>query len=172
MRGAKAQEEDLAVRHSTQPSSPSPIDQANRATDSMLYTIYLIHSPDVPFIRDERLELLETPFVVSIVTSPAPNAGEALKRDPNAGPRVKEALLRRAGHVLAAMADQGHRHLVLGAWGCGVFQNDPTVVANAFADWLDSPVFQGAFERVVFAVYDGSKERPRYRAFEKRFGAA
>ena len=35
--------------------------------------------------------------------------------------------------VLAVARDQGHRALVLGAWGCGVFRNDPAQVAAAFA---------------------------------------
>ena len=65
---------------------------------------------------------------------------------------------------------EGHTTLVLGAWGCGVFRNDPVVVAAAFADWLQSPTFEGAFERVVFAVYGRSREGANFEAFQARFG--
>lgn len=172
IRGAKAQEEDLArcsALYACLIEHREYYDE-NRATDSLLYTDHLIYSPDVPFFRDERLELLEHPFTLSIITSPAPNAGEALARDPGAGPAISEALHRRAAHVLAAAAKHGHRCLLLGAWGCGVFRNDPREVADVFARWLEHPRFQGAFSRVVFAVYDRGRDRPNYSAFAERFG--
>lgn len=173
IRGAKAQEEDLArcsalyaclIEH-------REYYDANRASDSLLYTDHLIYSPDVPFFRDERLDLLEQPFTLSIITAPAPNAGEALARDPGARPAIREALHRRTALVLAAAAKHGHRCLLLGAWGCGVFRNDPREVADVFARWLEHPRFQGAFSRVVFAVYDRGRDRPNYSAFAERFGS-
>ena len=38
--------------------------------------------------------------------------------------------------VLRVMTAQRHRTAVLGAWGCGVFRNDPREVGTAFAEWL------------------------------------
>lgn len=49
---------------------------------------------------------------------------------------LKATLTHRAGTILAVAKNQGHRHLVLGAWGCGVFGNHPGHVADAFATWL------------------------------------
>ncbi|MEM8808409.1 MAG: TIGR02452 family protein, partial [Cyanobacteria bacterium P01_G01_bin.38] len=49
-----------------------------------------------------------------------------------AGPEIETALRRRAGIVLAIARDQGHRSLLLGAWGCGVFRNSPSQVADTF----------------------------------------
>lgn len=43
--------------------------------------------------------------------------------------------------------------LVLCAFGCGFFENDPTRVANLFKRWLDE--HPGLFERVVFAIAGG-----------------
>jgi uncharacterized protein (TIGR02452 family) len=169
--GAKAQEEDLArcsalyaclIEHRAYYDT-------NRATPSMLYTDHLIYSPDVPFFRDERLELLPAPFLVSILTSPAPNAGEARKRGESAR-AIRATLARRAEQVLRVAAHHGHRVLVLGAWGCGVFQNDPREVAAVFAELLASPALERAFARVVFAVYDRSKAQENRRAFAERFG--
>ena len=168
--GAKAQEEDLArcsALYTCLLRQPRYY-EVNRATASMIYTDHLIYSPDVPFFRDERLALLDAPFTLSIVTAPAPNAGEALRRDRGAKAEIREALDRRAAYVLAAMALHGHRTLVLGAWGCGVFRNDPREVADVLARSIVHPRFEGAFDRVVFAVYDRSKERANLRAFEER----
>jgi uncharacterized protein (TIGR02452 family) len=170
LRGAKAQEEDLArcsALYTCQLTQRAYYDE-NRADGSMLYTDHLIYSPDVPFFRDERLALLEAPFLVSILTAPAPNAGEAAHR--GEGGRVRATLDARAGKVLAVAAAHEHRCLVLGAWGCGVFRNDPSEVAGVFARWLGHERFRGAFDRVVFAVYDRGKGQPNLRAFEERFG--
>ena len=63
---------------------------------------------------------------------------------------------------------QAARRLVLGAWGCGVFRNDPAMAADAFGVWLASPRFAGAFDAVTFAVYDPSKTRGTLAAFADR----
>ena len=60
-----------------------------------------------------------------------------------------------------------HRRLVLGAWGCGVFRNDPAVVATAFARALQPTA---SFDQVVFAVYDRQPGSPVYQAFADILG--
>jgi uncharacterized protein (TIGR02452 family) len=170
--GARAQEEDLArvsALYACQLAQPAYY-EANRATPSMLYTDHLIYSPDVPFFRDDRFELLDAPFLVSIITSPAPNAGEAMRRDSGAAQNIHSTLESRAGHILAVAADRGHRTLVLGAWGCGVFRNAPTEVAAAFHQWLFGR-FRGAFDHVVFAIYDRSRDRSTLAAFQRQFSS-
>jgi uncharacterized protein (TIGR02452 family) len=168
--GAKAQEEDLArcsALYTCQLTQRAYYD-ANRAHGSLLYTDHLIYSPGVPFFRDDRLDLLEQPFACSIVTAPAPNAGEALRRDVSRA-AISEALDRRTGKVLAVVEDNAERCLVLGAWGCGVFRNDPAEVAAVFARWLATPRFAAAFDRIVFAIYDRSAKQTTLRAFEQQF---
>jgi len=132
----------------------------------MLYTDHMIYSPAVPFFRDERLDLLPAPFLVSMITSPAPNAGEHLRRDARGHAAISAALTRRAERVLRVLAHHGQRVLVLGAWGCGVFRNDPTEVATVFNNWLHAPEYLGAFDRVVFAIYERSRDQPTVRAFQ------
>jgi uncharacterized protein (TIGR02452 family) len=167
--GARAQEEDLARASALYPCqlSQRAYYDANRACGSMLYTDHVLHSPDVPFVRDEGGAWLEAPFLASVITAPAPNAGEARGRE--RGDRVRAALASRAGKVLAVARARGHRAVVLGAWGCGVFRNDPRHVADAFARWLAAARYAGAFDRVTFAVYDRGAGRPTLRAFEERF---
>src|SRR5579859_1522373 len=71
----------------------------------------------------------------------------------------------RAARVLAVAAAHGHRTLVLGAWGCGVFRNDPAVVAAAFAALLARA--SGRFDHVVFAVLDHQHGAPTHAAFTR-----
>lgn len=174
--GAKAQEEDLARASALYECLLTQREyyEVNRATSSLLYTDHIIYSPEVPFFRDDRLGLLDEPYLCSIITAPAPNAGQFLRHEHGASARrrLSEVLSRRAAKVLAVAAEEGRRCLVLGAWGCGVFQNNPHEVAEVFARHLAEPGFAGAFERVVFAIYDRSKARATLRAFEERFGAS
>jgi len=69
--------------------------------------------------------------------------------------------------VLAVAARHGLRELVLGAWGCGVFRNDPAEVAAAFDDAL--ALYGAAFGRVVFAVWDRTASSANRAAFADRF---
>jgi uncharacterized protein (TIGR02452 family) len=166
--GATAQEEDLARKSALYPCllTQRAYYDENRAQPSRLYTDNLIYSPDVPFFRDEDLALVDEPFFCSILTSPAPFARAALRLDPGAQPAIHETLVRRAGHVLRVAAEHRHETLVLGAWGCGAFGNDPEVVAGVFADLLNAPSMRGAFARVTFAVYDRSPDQRTLQAFQ------
>ena len=48
------------------------------------------------------------------------------------------------------------RHQPEGAWGCGVFRDDPNEVASWFASKLKEPAYHGVFETVYFAVLDNT----------------
>jgi uncharacterized protein (TIGR02452 family) len=124
----------------------------------------------VPWFRTRSRDEPHTLFLASVITAPAPNAGVVLSREPAASVELEYALRRRAGLVLGVAADNGHRNLLLGAWGCGVFRNSPSLVADAFGTWLESPAFAGVFDRAVFAIYDTTKPQSTIEAFRQRFG--
>ncbi|MCP3753638.1 TIGR02452 family protein [Streptomyces sp. TBY4] len=166
VRGAKAQEEALcraSALYETLLEAPEYY-AVHRAEVSTFYTDRVIHSPGVPVFRDDRGELLDTPFRAGFLTSPAPNAGTIRRQEPDRVPEIPGALERRARLVLEVAALHGYRGLVLGAWGCGVFQNEPAQVAEAFRGLLAGP-FAGVFERVVFGVLDRKPETRE--AFER-----
>jgi len=169
--GAKAQEEDLCRCSGLYPCliSQHGYYEANRKNESAIYTDHLIYSPNVPWFRTRSRDDPHTLFLASVITAPAPNAGVVLSREPDALTKIEAALRRRAGLVLAVAAANGHRTILLGAWGCGVFRNDPALVADAFGNWLESDKFAGAFDRAVFAIFDRSKDRATLAAFKQRF---
>lgn len=141
-----------------------------------LYTHRVIHSPGVPVFRDDGGRLLDEPYRVAFLTAAAPNAGVLLSRAPERAAELPRALAVRAERVLEVAALHGHRRLVLGAWGCGVFRNDPAQVAAAFRALL---VDEGAggrfahrFDQVVFAVLDRTKGAPVRDAFARTFATA
>lgn len=170
--GAQAQEEALARSSSlydcllTQPSYY----ESNRSRRSCIYLDLVIVSPGVPFIRDDGGMLLEEPVIATVITSPAPNAGAVAANESDAVPMIIPALRRRAEMVLRVAVVHGVRNLVLGAWGCGVFRNDPAAVADAFHQLLQpGGAYHGRFQRVVFAVYTSPRERVNFDAFHAAF---
>lgn len=172
--GARAQEEDLCRSSALYTTLLEATDyyDAHRKNRDTRYSHRVIYSPDVPVYRDAKSRLLDQPYFVSFLTSPAPNAGALARHDPGAVGDLEELITERAGRVLAVAAYHGVRTLVLGAWGCGVFRNDPATVATAFRSHLaDGGVFEGRFPRVVFAVYDTSAGKATFQAFRDVFAA-
>ncbi|MFI2780548.1 TIGR02452 family protein [Streptomyces sp. ALB3] len=173
LNGAQAQEESLcrgSALHATLLRAPE-FYAHHRAERCPLYTDRVIHSPGVPVFRDDRGRLLESPHAVGFLTSAAPNAGVIRGGDPGPASRIPAALASRAERVLEVAALHGYRRLVLGAWGCGVFMNDPDEVAGAFRDLLTgSGRFAGHFEQIVFGVPDRAPDSAVRRAFSRAFG--
>ena len=106
---------------------------------------------------------------MSFLTAAAPNRGADLRNQPDSADRIPAVLTRRARRVLEVAAAHGHRRLVLGAWGCGVFRNDPNVVAASFAEALAGAA--GWFDQVVFAILDRTPGAQVYAAFAARFSS-
>ncbi|GGV64838.1 TIGR02452 family protein [Streptomyces griseoloalbus] len=172
LNGAQAQEEALcraSALYTCLLRAPGFYDH-HRAHRDPLYTDRVIHSPAVPVFRDDRGRLLDEPFTAGFLTSPAPNAGVILSRTPERARELPRALAVRAGRVLETALAHGYRRLVLGAWGCGVFRNDPAQVAAAFRAHLEpGGRFSGAFEHVVFAILDRTRDSVVRAAFERTF---
>ncbi|HEU4323659.1 MAG TPA: TIGR02452 family protein [Roseiflexaceae bacterium] len=170
--GAQAQEESLARSSGLYACLlGNPMYELHNRVRDPLYTDSAIYSPDVPVFRDDDGALLETPYRCAFITCPAVNAGVALERDRHIGPAIRAAMEARIDKVLRIAAAQGHDTLVLGAWGCGVFRNDPQQIADLFHAALAGP-FGGVFATVVFAVLDWSRDLHIIRPFQQRFGAS
>ncbi|HEU5347072.1 MAG TPA: TIGR02452 family protein [Ktedonobacterales bacterium] len=169
--GAVAQEESLARSSGLYLSlrQCSQFYDYHRAQDTSLYSDRMIYSPACPVVRDDAGNWLSRPYMVDFITSPAPNAGAVMRNDPDNRERIVPVLSKRAGKVLALAAYWQCDALVLGAWGCGVFRNDPATVATIFAGYLGvGGAFYQRFHHVLFAVHDRSPGRDTYQAFAAR----
>ena len=169
--GAQAQEESLARSSAlypcqlTQPESYA----RNKGNRSALYLDLAIYSPHVPFFRDDDGGWFDAPVTCSVITCAAPNAGALRQHGRFDAAEVEATLRRRAAFVLAIARDRAIDTLILGAWGAGVFGNDPMLVARTFAELLRGP-FDRTFARVVFAIIGGPGS-PNHDAFTATFGA-
>lgn len=170
--GAPAQEESLARASALVPTIAQHKEMYgfNNKLGSALYSDYMIYSPDVPVFRNDMHTLLAEPYLVSFVTSPAPNLGALLKNAPQDAKKVDEVMKERIAKILQIARYHGYSNLVLGAFGCGVFKNNPYAVANHFRAILRSHPFMGAFDEVVFAVYDRTPDQHTYKVFKSIIG--
>lgn len=145
----------------------------HRAHRDPFYTDRVIHSPGVPVFRDDRGRLLEEPYTAGFLTSPAPNAGVVLRTAPERAAELPHALAVRAERVLETAAAHGYQRLVLGAWGCGVFRNDPAQVAAAFHGLLGpGGRFADTFGHVVLGILDCTRAAQVRAAFEREFSSS
>ena len=145
--------------------------EANRRNHSSIYLDLAIVSPRVPFFRNDDAELLAQPILATVITSPAPNAGAVIGNEPENRTKIGPALMRRTELVLRAAALHEVDSLVLGAWGCGVFRNEPAEVAGALAAWLGKGrEYERHFAKIVFALLDPTHKGANYKAFSKAFG--
>ncbi|QFZ17910.1 TIGR02452 family protein [Saccharothrix syringae] len=169
LNGAQAQEESLARSSALYPCllAAGGFYTHHRAHAELTYSDRVIHSPGVPVFRDDDGALLPEPHPVSFLTAAAPNRAAIARTQPHLLPEVPAVLERRAARVLRVAAAHGHRRLVLGAWGCGVFGNDPVAVAGAFRAALRENPF---FEHVTFAVLERRRGAPTFEAFTGVFG--
>lgn len=170
--GSRAQEESLA-RASGLYACISPMREmydTNRAQRSCLYTDHMIYSPRVPVIRDDADELIAEPFCVDFITAPAVNAGAVRQNRPEEADQIAPTMHSRIEKVLSLAVIHEVEALVLGAWGCGVFKNDPAEIAAAFRHHLmENRALAGAFAQVVFAVVDWSENGKFIGPFERAF---
>lgn len=187
-RGSSAQEESLCRCSTLFPA----LDQQhfwgqyynkNYHAHSQLYSDAIIYTPNVVICKTDdsvpqRLE--ESEFVtVDVITCAAPNLrrppGNSFNRESSTAVNISPAELlalhkSRAKHILHIAAVNSTDILVLGAFGCGAFRNDPNVVANAYAEVL--PEYRYLFDRVAFAIHcRNGEETPNYKAFKAALNA-
>lgn len=141
----------------------------NRLVKTCFYSDYMIYSPGVPVFRDDEGRLLGVPYRTAFITAPAVNAGVVRQHELTQLPLLRPTMQQRLQRLLWVALQHGHTRLVLGAWGCGVFGNDPYQVADLFAETLGTGgPFECCFREVVYAIYDRTPNRAVFAPFEKR----
>lgn len=168
--GATAQEEALCrcstLYQSIHSEQAAEMYRYNNTHPHPVESDYMLLSPEVLVFRNEKCELLEEPFIAGVITIPAPNRyGAAVFAT---GKMIQDTMIRRIRIMLRVAAKCGYRNLVLGAWGCGAFGNDPKAVAGYFKQILVEEEYGKCFEQVCFAVY-GKEDGKNIRAFREMF---
>ena len=126
----------------------------------------MIYSPHVPILKDETGNYLEELVTASMITAPAVNTGVVRQRESKKISKIEEVMKRRIEKVLAIALKHGHSTIVLGAWGCGVFQNNPNDIAQYFREVIEGK-FEQQFRKIVFAIY--AKNERFIKPFKEEF---
>lgn len=133
-------------------------------------TDYCLLSPCVSVFSNRKFDLLPEAFRVGVITMPAVNVSGSFfkKLIQKENEKVKEIMKRRIRYILSIAADNQYDTLILGAWGCGVFGNNPIDVAGYFYDVLYSEGMVKYFSNIVFAIYTKDvRNDENYLAFSK-----
>ena len=171
LNGASAQEESLC-RNSTLFTSINSqkaqvMYQYNNANPDSFDSDYMLISPNVDVFRDCNCNVLDDPFTISVLTVPAPNKnGLAKGIEQNKLDNVMKDKIRK---ILLVSMKYGYETIVLGAWGCGAFGHDAEKIAVCFKEILIEENYMQCFEKIVFAVYDTSKDLYNFKSFQKTF---
>lgn len=168
--GASAQEESLARSSSLYSSliKDKTMYDFNRENSTFLYSDYMIFSPNTVFWFDDNGTTLQNFVTVDVITAPAPNKGAMMQHNRDYEiKKIETEFLKRIDYVLHLANQQSIECLILGAWGCGVFRNEPADVAKLFKKVIDKK-YSKAFKKIVFAVYDTSEKKQTYNAFVEK----
>ena len=146
----------------------------SKASDSLIYTEGVIickTDEDLPK-RMPQKDWTE----VDVITIAAPD----LRTSPNQYAPLADSTssmndaelfayhVKRAVHMLTVAAYKKAEILVLGAFGCGAFQNNPEVVAKAYRAAIQE--FPCVFREIVFAVYCPPGRSKNYDIFRAVLG--
>lgn len=149
----------------------------HRRAGNPLHSDDIIYTPRVVvFKRDtDRPTLLAEGdwYEVDVISCAAPNLREKPSNRMNAHDGNRRIAIspddlrrlheRRLARILDVASANGAEAVVLGAFGCGAFRNDPTVVASAAAAVI--PSYRTLFRTIEFAVYCRPGDASNYTAF-------
>lgn len=146
-----------------------------------------IHNDDIIFTPDIKVFKTDTSmpklmsekdwYDVDVITCAAPNLRKRPSNKYNTGDGDKAIVMtddellklheKRLRRILDVAVIEGDETVILGAFGCGAFSNNPKVVALAAKNIVSE--YLKAFKNIEFAVYCNPKDDTNYRIFQREF---
>lgn len=127
-----------------------------------------LYSPQILVKQLENINKSDDcPFYVNIISSSAYNL--SYDSDLNEKQYLLGTVLKIINQLRTAKF-YNQRHLVLGAFGCGAFNNDPNLIAEIYRAALSEFEFNGCFDSISFAIKSTNPEMDnKYLAFVRNF---
>ena len=143
----------------------------------------IIYTPDVTVFKTDtgRPKLMNEAewYDVDVITCAAPNLRERPSNRFNQGNgdravkvsdrELLEIHKKRLTRILDVAVLNGDEVVILGAFGCGAFQNKPEVVARAAKEVIADYLY--AFKTIEFAVYCPPRDDTNFKVFKRVMGA-
>lgn len=174
--GAKAQEEDLCRRstllYALESKAASKYYNYNKSRRNLNKSNTIMLHPNVEVFKNEAGILLEKPEQIAVVTCAAPIATSF--KDLESKKQYEKIFYLRILSLLICAAFYEYDYLILGAWGCGAFGNDPKTVAELFRKAIYDESINGVkicknFKRIDFAVLSTHKNNYNFNTFDTTF---
>lgn len=183
-RGANAQEECLCRCSGLYFCLDTPemwegFYKPHRSARDPIHNDDIIFTPDVTVFKtdtaDPELMAESEWYDVDVITCAAPNLRERPSNGFNEGDghhaakisaeALAEVHEKRLKRILDAAVLEEDEVIILGAFGCGAFRNDPGIVAAAARNVLQE--YRSAFRIIEFAVYCPPRDDTNYRIFRQ-----
>jgi len=182
--GASAQEECLCRCSGLYFCLNSPIMwdgfyKPHRDAHDPIHNDDIIYTPGVTVFKTDTAspQLMNESewYDVDVITCAAPNLRDQPSNRYNTGDGNKQVVMKdkdllalhekKLRRILEVVLSEGCDTVILGAFGCGAFQNNPEVVAlankNVIKDYLH------AFKNIEFAVYCSPRDDRNFKIFER-----
>lgn len=138
-----------------------------------------IYTPEVVVMKTDTQNPIKLPenqwYKVNVLTCAAPNLREKPSNrmnqsDGDKAVKVTQKELleiheKRLTGILDIALLEGNDVVILGAFGCGAFENNPEIVARAAKNVISN--YLNAFKTIEFAVYCSPRDEQNYRIFER-----
>lgn len=184
LKGSSAQEECLC-RCSTlyfNLNTPAMWDgfySPHREVKNPVHNDDCIYTPGVVVIKSDTAspKLLSEKdwFSVDVVTCAAPNLrlmpsnhmnmSDGEQKVKITDEELKRIHVKRWTKILDVALAEENEVIILGAFGCGAFENDPEVVAQVAKEVIENYLY--SFKVIEFAVYCSPRDEVNYRIFER-----
>lgn len=153
--------------------------QPHRDAHDPIHNDDIIYTPGVTVFKTDTATPKLMPesdwYDVDVITCAAPNLRSQPSNRYNTGDGNRQTVMKdgdllalhekRLRRILEAALSEGCDTIILGAFGCGAFQNNPEVVAlanlNVIRDYLH------AFKNIEFAVYCSPRDDRNFKIFER-----
>lgn len=154
----------------------------HRKERNPLHNDDIIYTPELTVFKSDtaypKLMSEEAWYNVNVITCAAPNLRQRPSNAYNPGDGdvtigiTEEELLflheKRLARILDVALSEGNEVVILGAFGCGAFANEPEIVAQAAKNVVDK--YRYAFKTIEFAVYCNPWDKKNFEVFKRVIG--
>ena len=153
--------------------------QPHRDAHDPIHNDDIIYTPGVTVFKTDTAmpELMPESdwYDVDVITCAAPNLRNQPSNKYNTGDGNKQTVMKdkdllalhekRLRRILEVALSEGCDTIILGAFGCGAFQNNPEVVAQANRNVIKD--YLHAIKNIEFAVYCSPRDDRNFKIFER-----